>query len=289
MIASHEEQIPRLDEDTSLPLTTITASARWLDLQLAELFKYRELIGFLVWRDVKVRYKQTTLGVAWAVLQPLFTMIIFSVIFGRIARLPSDGVPYPLFTLVGLLPWQLFSASFTGSANSLVGSAGLITKVYFPRLVVPLATVAGTLVDFAISLVLLLGLLAYYHQLPTAALLWLPLFLLVALGAALGAGLWCSALNVRYRDVQYVLPFLMQALLLASPVAYSATLIKSPLLRTIYALNPMAGVIQGFRWAFLGSPAPGILIWPSIAMTAVLLASGVIFFKKMEASFADVV
>jgi lipopolysaccharide transport system permease protein len=289
MIASHEEQLADPDVNTSLPVTTITPSARWFDLQLAELLKYRELIGFLVWRDVKVRYKQTTLGVAWAVLQPLFTMIIFSVIFGRIAQLPSDGVPYPLFTLAGLLPWQLFSASFTGSANSLVGSASLITKVYFPRLIVPLATVAGTLVDFAISLVLLIGLLAYYHQLPTAALLWLPLFLLLALAAALGAGLWCSALNVRYRDVQYVLPFFMQALLLASPVAYSTTLIKSPLLRIIYALNPMAGVIQGFRWALLGSPAPGILIWLSIAMTAVLLASGVIFFKRMEASFADVV
>jgi lipopolysaccharide transport system permease protein len=288
MATDHAESIA-LTESAPLPLTTITPSARWFDLQLAELFKYRELIGFLVWRDIKVRYKQTTLGVAWAVLQPLFTMIVFSVIFGRIAQLPSDGVPYPLFTMAGLLPWQLFSASFTGSANSLVGSAGLITKVYFPRLVVPLATVAGTLVDFTISLVLLLGMCAYYHQMPTLAVVWLPLFLLLALATALGAGLWCSALNVRYRDVQYVLPFFMQALLLASPVAYSGTLIKSPLLRTVYALNPMAGVIQGFRWAFLGSPAPGALIWLSVAMTVVLLASGVMFFKRMEASFADVI
>ncbi len=272
-----------------LPLTRITPSAGWLDVSLGELFEYRELVAFLIWRDVKVRYKQTTLGILWAVLQPLFTMIIFSVIFGRIAKLPSDGVPYPLFTLVGLLPWQLFSQSFSGSANSLVGSAGLITKVYFPRLVVPIATVGGTLVDFAISLVLLTAMMAYYGVAPTVAIVWLPLFLLVALAAALGAGLWCSALNVRYRDVQYVLPFAMQALMLASPVAYSATLVTNPTLRAIYALNPMAGVIQGFRWAFLGSPAPGLLIWPSIVVTIVLLVTGVMFFKRMEASFADVI
>jgi lipopolysaccharide transport system permease protein len=275
--------------ETTAPITKITADSRWFDLQLAELFRYRELIGFLVWRDVKVRYKQTTLGVAWAVLQPLFAMVVFSVIFGRIAKLPSDGVPYPLFTMAGVLPWQVFSASFTGSANSIVGSAGLISKVYFPRLVVPLATVAGTLVDFAISFALLLGLCAYYHQMPTVAIVWLPAFILLALAAALGAGLWCSALNVKYRDVQYALPFFMQALLLASPVAYSGTLITSPILRTIYALNPIAGVIQGFRWAFLGSPAPGPLIWLSVATTLVLLAGGVTFFKKMEASFADVI
>lgn len=274
---------------TPLPLTRVTAGSTWFDLGLAELVEYRELIAFLIWRDVKVRYKQTTLGVAWAVLQPLFAMVVFSVIFGRIAKLPSDGVPYPLFTMAGVLPWQVFSASFTGSANSIVGSAGLISKVYFPRLVVPLATVAGTLVDFAISFALLLGLCAYYHQMPTVAIVWLPAFILLALAAALGAGLWCSALNVKYRDVQYALPFFMQALLLASPVAYSGTLITSPILRTIYALNPIAGVIQGFRWAFLGSPAPGPLIWLSVATTLVLLAGGVTFFKKMEASFADVI
>lgn len=288
-MTTSDSSAPRLDDGAHLPVTRIAASSRWLDLRLAELVEYRELIAFLIWRDVKVRYKQTTLGVAWAVLQPLFTMIIFTVIFGRIAKLPSDGVPYPLFTLAGLLPWQLFSASFTGSANSLVGSASLITKVYFPRLLVPLATVAGTVVDFAISLALLFGMMVYYHQAPTAAIVWLPLFLLLALGAALGAGLWCSALNVRYRDVQYVLPFAMQALLLASPVAYSASLIKSPIGQFVYALNPMAGVIQGFRWALVGSPAPGMLIWPSVVMTALLLASGVVFFKRMEASFADVV
>jgi lipopolysaccharide transport system permease protein len=274
---------------SSLPLTRITPSASWLDLHLGELVEYRELIGFLVWRDVKVRYKQTTLGVLWAVLQPLFTMIVFSVIFGRIAKLPSDGVPYPLFTLAGLLPWQLFASSFTGSANSLVGSASLITKVYFPRLVVPLATVAATLVDFAISLALLFGMMVYYHQPPAAAIVWLPLFLLLALVAAFGAGLWASALNVRYRDVQYVIPFAIQALLFVSPVAYSASLVKSPIARFVYALNPMAGVIQGFRWALVGSPAPGALMWPSVIVTVILLVSGLVFFKRMEASFADIV
>jgi lipopolysaccharide transport system permease protein len=276
-------------QTSALPLTRITPRSGWLDIGLSELIAYRELIAFLIWRDIKVRYKQTTLGVLWAVLQPLFTIVIFSVIFGRIAKLPSDGVPYPLFTLAGLLPWQLFSQSFMGSANSLVGSAGLITKVYFPRLIVPLATVGATLVDFAISLALLVMMMAFYGFSPTAAIVWLPVFLLLALATALGAGLWCSALNVRYRDVQYVLPFVMQALLLASPVAYSATLITNPWLRMVYALNPMAGVIQGFRWAFLGSPAPGAMIWSSMAVTAVLLATGLVFFKRMEASFADVI
>jgi lipopolysaccharide transport system permease protein len=279
-----------VDQHASLPLTRVVPSTGWADLELKELIEYHELIAFLIWRDIKVRYKQTTLGVLWAVLQPMFSMVVFSVIFGRIAKLPSDGIPYPLFALAGVLPWQVFAGSFSGSANSLVGASGLITKVYFPRLVVPIATVVGTLVDFAISLVLLLGIMAYYQWMPTVAVVWLPLFLLLALAAALGAGLWCSALNVRYRDVQHVLPFTLQAVMFASPVAYSASLVTSPIVRALYWLNPMAAVIQGFRWALLGSPAPDLtMILQSIVVTLVLLVTGVSFFKRMEASFADVI
>ena len=274
---------------TDLPITRLTPPKGWTRLNLGELRDYQELVLFLVWRDVKVRYKQTTLGVAWALIQPLLTMIVFAVIFGRIAKLPSEGVPYPLFTLVGLLPWQMFAASLNGSANSLVGSAGLVTKVYFPRLVIPLASVAGTLVDFAISFVLLLGMMAYYHAWPTANVVYLPLFVLWALAAAFGIGLWFSALNVRFRDVQYVLPFLMQVWLFASPVAYSASLVTSPAGRLVYGLNPMAGIVQGFRWALLGAAPPGAWIGVPLVMTGLVVAGGVLFFKRMEQSFADVI
>ena len=274
---------------TDLPITRLTPPTGWTRLNLGELRDYHELVLFLVWRDVKVRYKQTTLGVAWALIQPLLTMIVFAVIFGRIAKLPSEGVPYPLFTLAGLLPWQMFAASLNGSANSLVGSAGLVTKVYFPRLVIPLASVAGTLVDFAISFVLLLGMMAYYQAWPTANVVYLPLFVLWALAAAFGVGLWFSALNVRFRDVQYVLPFLMQVWLFASPVAYSASLVTSPAGRLVYGLNPMAGIVQGFRWALLGAAPPGAWIGVSLVMTGLVVAGGVLFFKRMEQSFADVI
>jgi lipopolysaccharide transport system permease protein len=217
------------------------------------------------------------------------TMIVFAVIFGRIAKLPSEGVPYPLFALAGLLPWQMFAASLTGSANSLVGSAGLVTKVYFPRLVIPLASVVGTLVDFAIAFVLLLVMMAYYHVAPTANIVFLPLFAAWALAVAFGAGLWFSALNVRYRDVQYVLPFLMQVWLFASPVAYSASLVTSRLGRLVYGLNPLAAIVQGFRWALLGAAPPAASAWVSLAMTVAVVGGGLLFFKRMEDTFADVI
>jgi lipopolysaccharide transport system permease protein len=267
----------------------IEPSKGWAAIGLRELAEYRELAAFLVWRDIKVRYKQTALGIAWAVLQPLLTMIIFTIVFGRIARLPSDGVPYPLFTLAGLLPWQMFASALTGSAASVVGSAGLLTKVYFPRLIVPLAAALATLVDFVVAFLLLAALMLYYGVAPPAAIVTLPLFVALALAAALGVGLWFAALNVRYRDVQYVLPFVVQLWLFASPVAYSASLIQSPVLRTIFALNPMFGVTQGFRWALLGAPAPGPEMWPSVAVAAALLVSGLFFFRRMEDTFADVI
>jgi lipopolysaccharide transport system permease protein len=272
-----------------LPVTRVTPPSGLARLELAELVEYRELIAFLIWRDIKVRYKQTTLGVLWAWLQPILTMIVFTVVFGRLARLPSDGLPYPIFTLAALLPWQLFSSAVTGSANSLVGSGSLITKVYFPRLIVPLSAVLATLVDFAVSFVVLIALMAYYHIAPTAAVIYLPLFILLALAASFAAGLWCSALNVRYRDVQYVLPFVMQVWLFASPVGYSASLVTSPVARIAFGLNPMTGVIQGFRWSLLGAAPPGWLILPSVAIVGVLLVSGLLFFKRMEQSFADVI
>jgi lipopolysaccharide transport system permease protein len=275
--------------NTSLPITRIEPPKRWSALQLRELFDYRELAAFMAWRDVKVRYTQTALGVAWAVLQPLMAMVLFTIVFGRIAGLPSDGVPYPLFALAGLLPWQLFSSALTASANSVVGNAGLLTKVYFPRLIVPLSAALATLVDFAVSLVVLAGLMAYYGVAPTPAVAALPLFLAIGLATALGAGLWFAALNVKYRDVRYVLPFIAQLWLFASPVAYSTSLIESPTARTLYALNPMAGVIQGFRWALIGSPMPAELIWPSIMVASLLLVSGILFFKRTEDTFADVI
>ena len=270
-------------------VTRVEPPRGWAELRLGELVEHRELTLFMVWRDVKVRYKQTALGVAWAVLQPLMTMVIFTIIFGRIAGLPSDGVPYPLFALAGLLPWQLFAASLTGAANSLVGNAGLLTKVYFPRLIVPLAATLSTFVDFLVSCAVLVLLMLYYRVAPSPAIVALPLFFALALATAVGVGLWFAAMNVRYRDVQYVLPFLVQLWLFASPVAYSASLIHSPAGRAIYALNPMAGAIQGFRWALLGAPPPGPLVWPSVAVSVVLLVSGLFFFKRMEDTFADVI
>jgi len=274
---------------THRPLTRIESRASWSRHDLRELWDYRELLGFLVWRDVKVRYKQTALGVAWAVLQPLVPMVLYSVIFGRVAKLPSEGLPYPLFALTGLLPWQLFASALGLASNSLVGSAGLITKVYFPRIIIPVAAVCGSLVDFAVSLVLVGALMIWYGVTPGAGIIALPLLVAFALATALGVALWTSALNVKYRDVQYVMPFILQAWLLASPVAYSMTLIESPLWRMVYGLNPMAGVVQGFRWALIGADPPGAPALASLAVTALLLATGLRYFRGTEDTFADVI
>jgi lipopolysaccharide transport system permease protein len=274
----------------TLPVVRIEAPRGWAALELDELWAYRELIWFLIWRDVKVRYAQTSLGIAWAVIQPVVTMVVFTIVFGRLAQMPSDGLPYPLFAMAALLPWQLFSTALTSASNSIVGSSHLISKVYFPRLIIPLSSVAATLVDFAVVFALTLLLMAFFGHWPTAAIAALPLFVVLALAASLAVGLWASALNVRYRDVRYVMPFVTQLWLFASPVAYPASMIESPVWRAVYALNPMVGVIEGFRWALLGAapPSPAMLL-ASTAVTAALLAGGLFVFKRVEAGFADVI
>ena len=275
--------------DLDVRVIEIEPSRGWEALDLRGVWEYRELVWFLIWRDIKVRYKQASLGIAWAVIQPVMTMLVFTLIFGRLAQLPSDGLPYPVFTFTALLPWQLFSGALTGSANSVVNSASLISKVYFPRLVIPIASVMATLVDFSISFGVLLGLMAWYGISLRLAVVVLPLLVMLALAIALAVGLWASALNVRYRDVRHVMPFVIQFWLLASPVAYSTSLITSPIWRAVYSLNPMVGVIEGFRWAVLGSTPPSVLVVPSIFVTGVLLATGLFFFRRTEASFADVI
>lgn len=272
-----------------LSLSVYEPTKGWLSLHLGELWRYRELFYFLTWRDVKIRYKQTAIGVAWAVLQPLITMVIFSVIFGQLASLPSDGIPYPVFSYAALLPWGLFSGALQRAGTSLVSNANLITKVYFPRLVIPFSAVAAGLVDFAISFVVLLGLMLYYQITLTWTILTIPLFVLLAVLTALAVSLWLSALNVQYRDVQYMIPFLIQAWMYASPVAYSASLVPSGPWRMIYGLNPMAGVIQGFRWALLGGNPPDQLMAISAIIVLLLLVSGLYYFRRMEKTFADVV
>jgi lipopolysaccharide transport system permease protein len=272
-----------------LPVHTIAPSRSWAPLRLGEIWEYRELLYFLVWREVKVRYKQTTLGVAWAVIQPLFTMIVFSIVFGRLAKLPSDGVPYPVFAYCALLPWQLFAFALTESSNSVVANQRLITKVYFPRLIMPLAAVSTGLADFAISFVVLLALMAYYGIVPGMAVWTVPAWALLAVLTALSMGLWLSALNVRYRDIRYTIPFLTQVWLFATPVAYATTMVPETW-RPLYALNPMVGVVDGFRWALLGTVAwPGPTVFVSMAAVAVLLVSGLFYFRRMERTFADVV
>lgn len=276
-------------QQPALPLTVYEPSRGWLSLHLREVWDYRELLVFLTWRDIKVRYAQAALGATWAILQPLLTMVIFSVIFGNLAKLPSDGIPYPIFSYVALLPWQLFAGALQRAGTSLVGNANLLTKVYFPRLVIPLSAVAAGLVDFALAFVVLLGLMLFYHIQLTWAVLALPFLILLALLTALAVGVWFSALNVQYRDVQHMIPFVVQVWMYASPVAYSVGLIPGGKWRILYGLNPMAGVIQGFRWALLGAAPPDELMLVSVVIVAVLLVSGLYYFKRMEKTFADVV
>jgi lipopolysaccharide transport system permease protein len=261
----------------------------WFDLSLRELWHARELIYFFVWRDLKVRYKQTAIGAAWAVLQPLLTMAIFTLFFGRLAKMPSDGLPYPLFYYCALLPWMYFATSLQNATNVIVEQQRVITKVFFPRLVLPLSAVASPLMDFAISSLFLALMMVYYSVRPTLSLLLLPLFLILAILTALGVGLWLSALNAIYRDIRYVVPFLVQFWLFASPVAYSSSLVPARW-RWLYGLNPMAGVIEGFRWALTshGNP-PSALLAASSAAVLLLLVSGAIYFQKMEGIIADVV
>jgi lipopolysaccharide transport system permease protein len=273
----------------SVHVTVIEPSRGWVALRLRDVWEFRELLYFLIWRDIKVRYKQTVLGASWAILQPFLTTVIFSVFFGFLAGMPSDGVPYPLFVYVALVPWTFFANGLTLSSNSLVANQALLRKVYFPRLVIPLAAVASGAIDFCFAFLVLVGMVLFYDIVPTANALWLPLLFVLALGVAFGAGLWLSALNVLYRDIQYIVPFLVQVWLFSTPIVYPSSLIPEGW-RAIYALNPMAGVVEGFRWALLGTEtAPGPMIGVSAAATAVMLAGGVLFFRRMEASFSDVV
>ena len=271
------------------PITSIRPSTGWAPLHLREIWQYRELLYFLTWRDVKVRYKQTVLGVLWAVVQPLLTMLIFSVVFGRLARLPSDGIPYPLFAYCALVPWGYFSNVLAHGSTSLVDHGRLITKVYFPRLLLPAASVAGGLLDLAMSFLVLLAMMAYYRITPTIAVWSLPLFVLLAATTAFAASLWLSALNVQYRDVKYIIPFLMQVWLFVTPVAYSTSLVPARW-RPLAGLNPMSGVVDGFRWALLGKPAaPGGTLAVAIVAVSLLLVGGLFWFRRMERQFADVV
>jgi lipopolysaccharide transport system permease protein len=274
---------------SAVPTLRIAPSKGWVSLKLKELWEYRELLHFLIWRDLKVRYKQTALGAAWAIIQPFFTMVVFSLFFGRLAKVPSDNIPYPIFSFAALVPWTFFANGLTQSSNSLVGSANLITKVYFPRLTIPIASVLSGIVDFVIAFGVLLVMMVYYGIAPTLNVLWLPLFLLLALIASLGVGLWLSALNVEYRDVRYVVPFITQFWLFATPIAYPSSLLNQPW-RTLYGLNPMVGVVEGFRWALLGTnTAPGPMIAVSSAAALIILVTGSFYFRRMEKTFADIV
>jgi lipopolysaccharide transport system permease protein len=267
----------------------IEPSKGWAPIRFDELWAYRELIYFLVWRDIKIRYKQTILGGAWAIIQPFFTMVVFSVFFGKLAQMPSDGVPYSIFAYAALVPWTFFANGLAGSSNSLVSSANLIKKVYFPRLAVPISSVVSGGVDFALAFLVLLAMMAYFGLAPTWKIVWLPFYLLLTVVTSLGVGVWLSALNVEYRDVHHAVPFLIQLWFFASPIAYPSSLLSEPW-RTVYGLNPMAGVVEGFRWALLDTgTAPGPIVAVSSLAALAVLVSGVFYFRRVEKTFADLV
>jgi lipopolysaccharide transport system permease protein len=267
----------------------IRPSNGWSALGLPELIASGDLLYFLIWRDVKVRYKQTLLGAAWAVLQPLLTMAIFTLFFGRLSKMPSDGVPYAVFCYTALVPWTFFSGAVSAAANSLITNANLLKKVYFPRLILPLAGVGAVLVDLAIAFTVLVVLVAYYRFLPTLRVLWVPPLILLAVVTAMGTGLWLAAINIKFRDVRYALPFLIQVWMFATPIAYPSSLIKRPLYRALFGLNPMSGVVEGMRWALLNTEqAPGPMMGASVGISLFLLVSGAYYFKRVERSFADV-
>ena len=291
-MAAHD-LLPATSPASEVPATAaprvveIVPTKGWVQLGLAELFEYRELIYFLTWRDIKVRYKQTVLGAGWAIIQPLFTMIVFTIFFGNLAKVPSDGLPYPIFSFAALVPWTFFANGLTSSSAVLVGSTNLVTKVYFPRLAMPIASVLAGVVDLVIAMAVLVVLMLYYGVSPTLNVLWLPAFIVLAVVTALGIGTWLAAMNVMFRDVRYVVPFLVQLWLFVTPVVYPASLVEEPG-RTLFGLNPMAGVVEGFRWALLGTPAPSAGMLAVSASTAfVLLVTGFYYFRRMESSFAD--
>jgi lipopolysaccharide transport system permease protein len=276
----------------SPPIVRITPPSGWWAIPFGELWEYRELVYFFVWRDIKIRYKQTVIGAAWAVLQPFLTMLVFWLFFGTLAHIPSQGLPYPIFYYSALLPWMYFAASLQNATNTIVENQRVITKVYFPRLALPISAVFSGLVDFAISFLMFVAMMAYYHIHPTLAVLWMPVFLLMAVLTALGMGLWLSALNAIYRDVRYVVPFLVQFWMFASPVVYPSSLVSArwPKWAWLYGLNPMVGVIEGFRWSIAGTgDPPGRLALISAGVVLVVLLSGLAYFQRMETTIADVV
>lgn len=275
--------------EESVPITIIRPSRSWVRLDLRELWEYRELLYFFVWRDIKVRYKQTVLGAAWAVIQPFFTMVVFSLFFGKLARIPSEGIPYPIFAYSALVPWMYFANALSSATNTMVEHQRVITKVYFPRLVLPISAALSGLVDFGIAFVVLVGMMLFYGIVPTVAVWTVPFFILLAMITALGVGLWLSALNVQYRDVRYTIPFLVQFWLFATPIAYPSTLVPEKW-RALYGLNPMAGVVEGFRWALLGKEqGPGPMLAVSALAITLVLLGGLFYFRRMEKTFADVV
>lgn len=295
MAVEVEEVLPRQADNGAEPLAArvptlrIQPSSGWRSLGLHELWTHRELVYFFVWRDLKVRYKQTALGAGWAILQPLATMAVFSLFFGRLARMPSDGIPYPVFSYAALVPWMFFVNALTQGSNSLVGNSHLLTKVYFPRLALPITTLVAGAVDFALSFVGLVALITYYGIPLTMKVLFLPAFLLLAIVTSLGVALWLAAVNVQFRDVRHTVPFLTQFWMFATPIAYPSSLLPEPW-RTLFALNPMVGVVEGFRWALLGAQtAPGSMVAVSSAVAIVLLVTGALYFRRMERTFADIV
>jgi lipopolysaccharide transport system permease protein len=280
-----------LASNNHLPdLVVIKPVKGWVPLNLRDLWLYRELIYFLTWRDLKVRYKQSVLGVIWAILKPTMTMIIFTIIFGNFAKIPSDGVPYPIFSYSGLLPWEFFAAALTVSARSMLTSGGMVSKIYFPRIIVPLSSVMANLVDLLIAFVILIGMMIFYKIPLTINVLWLPAFILLAMITAIGVGLWFSALLVMYRDINYLLPFITQLWMFISPVVYSSSMIPEKW-RWLYSINPMSGVVEGFRWALLGTQQSisGGMVAISSAIALVIFISGMFFFRRMERIFADMI
>jgi len=276
-------------DTAAAPVTVIRPPRGWIPVNLRELWAYRELLYFFTWRDIKVRYKQTIFGFAWAVIQPVFMMIIFSLFFGTLAKVPSENIPYPLFSYAGVLPWTLFSEGLTRSSNSLVQDANLLQKVYFPRMLMPLSGILSPLVDFAIAFVVLIALMLYFSHYPAITMLGIIPFLILELMLALGIGLWLSAINVEYRDVRYAIPFLIQLGLFASPIVYPVTFVPERFQAVYGLLNPMAGIIEGFRWAILGTKPPSYLLIASVAIIIVILISGAFYFRRREKAFADVV
>ena len=271
-----------------VPTILITPPKKLVPIDFKELWAYRELLYIFTWRDVKVRYKQTALGAAWAIIQPLFTMVVFSIFFGGLAQIPSEGIPYPLFSLAALLPWTLFAEGLTRSTMSMITNQNIMTKVYFPRLIMPFSGILSPLVDFVVAFSILILMMVYYGFAPTLNVVFLPLFIVFAVITSLSVGLWLSALNVKYRDFQYTIPFLIQIWLFTSPVVYPSSLLPEKW-QILYGLNPMAGVIEGFRWALLGTNPPGAMIWVSLGVVIILLVTGAFYFRRVEQYFADIV